>query len=116
MTDTAFSKIGVNGWASYIHDWSMHKGWWEQERNFGEMVALMHSELSEALEEWRKGLPVDLVYEEEGKPEGIPVELVDCIIRILDVLGAYQVDVEVVLAQKMRYNEQRLYRHGGLRA
>ncbi len=36
--------------AKEVHDTAREKGWWDKERNDGEMIALMHSELSEALE------------------------------------------------------------------
>ena len=49
------------------------------------------------------------------KPDGIAVEMCDCIIRILDYLGKEDVDIEAVLEQKHRYNKQRPYKHGGKR-
>jgi len=64
--------------------------WWRDEngdvkdRNVGEMIALMHSELSEALEAHRKNLKDDHLPEFDG----VDVELVDCIIRAMDLLGA----------------------------
>ena len=52
------------------------------------------------------------VYRSE-KPEGIAVEMVDCIIRILDYLSKIGVDIEGIMERKMKYNESRSYRHGG---
>lgn len=49
----------LNGLAQDINDNAVAHGFWEAERNFGEMVALMHSELSEALEEHRSGRPAE---------------------------------------------------------
>jgi NTP pyrophosphatase (non-canonical NTP hydrolase) len=46
------------------------------------------------------------------KPEGWATELADCIIRIMDVCEFYNVDLEKILVEKMRYNETRPYRHG----
>lgn len=49
----------------------------------------------------------------ELKPEGRAVELIDCIIRILDWMGHEQVDVDMLMRRKMDYNKTRPYRHGG---
>ena len=72
-------------------------------RNFGEVVALMHSELSEALEADRKGLKDDKLPHRDGRE----VEFADCIIRILDTAAALGLDVAGALIEKNRYNRQR---------
>ena len=97
-----------------VHETAIEHGWWDQgERNFGEMIALMHSELSEALEAWRNSrTSYDF---REGKAEGWAVELIDCIIRILDFLAFYGIDAGLLLQQKDLYNTARPYRHGGKR-
>ncbi len=97
-----------------IHSTAVDHGWWDNDRSFGEVIALIHSELSEALEEWRQGNPH--VYEKNGKPEGIGIEFADAIIRILDVCEVYGIDIEDCVRRKMEYNKTRPYRHGGLRA
>ena len=102
----------INEWAWIIHQNAVEHGWWDEERSFGDIVALCHSELSEALEEYRSGR--QMVYMgEAGKPEGIAVELADCMIRILDYLAHEDIDVESVMAMKHEYNTTRPYRHGG---
>lgn len=72
-------------------------------RNFGEVVALMHSELSEALEADRKGLMDDKLPHRDGRE----VEFADCIIRILDTAAALGLDVAGALVEKNRYNQER---------
>jgi hypothetical protein len=69
-------------------------------RNFGEVIALMHSELSEALEAHRKSLMDDKLPHRTG----VEVELADCIIRILDTSAALGLDVPGALIEKNRYN------------
>jgi NTP pyrophosphatase (non-canonical NTP hydrolase) len=103
------------------------KGWWDgiedtsifcindegkRARSLPEQIALMHSELSEALEAIRID---DRPYHvnEKGKPEGWGVELADCVIRIMDTCQHYDVDLQGLVELKMRYNETRPHRHGG---
>lgn len=100
-----------------IHAMACAKGWWDADkgtRNFGELMALVHSEVSEALEEYRdrRGTQ-EIHYSDKGKPEGIPIELADVLIRVLDICGAYDIDIEHALRLKMAYNESRPWRHGG---
>lgn len=100
----------------FIHSTAREKGWWDEPRSFGDIIALCHSELSEALEDYRNGLATTAIYftdDDREKPYGIPVELADVIIRILDASGYYGIDIERALEVKVKYNTGRQYRHGG---
>ena len=99
-----------------------NKGFHDKNKTFAEDVALFHSELSEALEEWRNGhAPTEVYFSPsvtaEGvqtkKPEGVPIELADVLIRIFDVSKTYGIDLEAALRLKMEYNRSRPHLHGG---
>jgi len=101
----------INDWAVEIHENAVEHGWWEQEREIPEIIALCHSELSEALESYRNDEP--MYWESNGKPEGIATELVDCVIRVFDFLAHEGINIEDVLEAKHEYNKSRPYKHGG---
>lgn len=89
------------------------KGWHDTKRSDGEMICLMHSELSEALEELRNGKEPTEIYYKGEKPEGVPVEMADVVIRIMDFCGLHDIDLQAAIELKMAYNSKRPYRHGG---
>lgn len=72
-------------------------------RNVGEVIALMHSELSEALEAYRR----DLMDDKLPHRPGIEVEFADCIIRIMDTAAALGLDVAGAVIEKNRFNKER---------
>lgn len=78
----------------------------------GERLALIHSEVSEALEAVREDKPL-VWYEENGKPEGVGIELADAVIRIGDLCEILGVDLESCIQIKTAYNQGRPFRHGG---
>lgn len=72
--------------AAEIHGTAKEKGFWDSERNYGEMLMLIVSELAEALEAHRDGQDPVYYEIEGGKPEGAAIELADAVIRCLDTL------------------------------
>lgn len=108
-TETDFIQ-SFNDYAAYIHDWARRKGFWDGDaRNDGEIIALMHSELSEALEAVRRGDPPD---DKIPQFSGYEAELADCVIRIMDTAAARGLRVGEAIVAKMAYNEGREYKHG----
>lgn len=101
----------INQLAGRIHRNAVDHGWYDESRTFGDIIALCHSELSEALEEHRNGK--GMLYIVDNKPEGIAVEMIDCVIRIFDYLASKDVDIDYILNLKNKYNETRPYKHGG---
>lgn len=120
----------INELVKEAHGNAVSKGWWDEERSFGEIIALIHSEASEALEDYRKGnhpgnvwydrrfpeggIQTVLVMEHDtDKPCGIPSELADIVIRVFDACGRYEINLEEAIREKMAYNTTRPQRHGG---
>ena len=93
--------------ATLISQFMQAQGFWESD-NTGEKIALMHSELSEALEADRKNLDAEHIPGFTGVEE----ELADVIIRILDFAGHHQLRLGEALSAKIAYNLTRPFKHG----
>jgi NTP pyrophosphatase (non-canonical NTP hydrolase) len=104
-----------------VYRFTISKGWAHDGRTFGDEVALMHAEVSEALEAYRQwgykdttGPPISVGGEERlPKPEGVGSECADLLIRLLDTCARHDIDLEWEYERKMAYNRTRTYRHGG---
>lgn len=93
--------------ATLISQFMRAQGFWESD-NTGEKIALMHSELSEALEADRKNLDAEHIPGFTGVEE----ELADVIIRILDFAGHHQLRLGEAISAKIVYNLTRPFKHG----
>jgi NTP pyrophosphatase (non-canonical NTP hydrolase) len=130
----------LNKLAKSIYEQNKSKGFWEGERNFGELLMLVTSELAEALEAHRDGkwtvrkdkeelaaleanasIYPDLKAEYEKEwvlkfkntiKNSVNDEVADALIRILDLCGGLGIDIDYHVAQKLKYNRTRPNKHG----
>ena len=126
MVDSKLNPfVNLDNLAEYIHMQNVSKGFWKDENEVLtamsaedapkvakafklQRVALVHSELSESVEALRK----DAVDDHLPQYPGFAVELVDSLIRIFDMCGAYNIPVSKIMEDKLAYNSNRPYKHG----
>jgi NTP pyrophosphatase (non-canonical NTP hydrolase) len=140
-------RRSISSWQKEVYRNNVAKGWWEDgKRNPYELLALIHSEVSEAVESLRNDEPMlhygkvnpkttasPTVQNSKGesflvgpmgsidgkphlKPEGFASEAADAVIRIMDMCQGLGVDLEHAINLKHEYNKTRPYRHGGKKA
>lgn len=121
---------GLNDLARAIYERNVEKGFYEKEKNIGEMLCLIHSEVSEALEADRNRSYAmltepqrnvlmgwtgsdDFVKDYKDKVKGsFEEEMADIFIRLLDMCAFKGIDIEFHVKAKMRYNLSREKYHG----
>lgn len=96
------------------HEIAVEKGFWDlPDANLGEKLCLVHAEISEALEELRKGNPSYYgYYRADGKPEGFGYELADAVIRIFDLAEHEEIPLGDYIREKLEFNKTRPVMHG----
>lgn len=109
----------LNDLSVIIHQHNINAGWWtdlktgesltgkdehgRDKRNVPEMLALVHSEISEGLEGYRK----DLMDNHLPTRKMFEVEMADTLIRIFDIAGAHKMDLGGAVLEKLAYNQKR---------
>lgn len=119
MTDLSFFKGTAQDdtslltrMAEEVSACNVTNGWYEEDRTFGDDIALLHSEVSEMLEAFRDGQMVTTL-DEKGKPIGMPCEAADVLVRLLDTCKRYEIDLWHEFRQKLDFNWTRGHKHGG---
>ncbi len=120
----------INELAQEVYRRNVEKGFYQEPKNIGEMIALLHSELSEALECDRKDRYANADNEIWARLDASPDkvsfadlfretvkdtfedEIADTFIRLLDVSGFLGIDIQRHIEYKMKYNETREFKHG----
>jgi len=103
----------LNRLAEMIRYDNANKGFTVTIGNIEQKLLLVVSEICEAQDELRDGHDLNEVYYGDlNKPLGFPIEIADAIIRLLDICGAFGIDIERVIDEKLAYNRSRLPKHG----
>lgn len=129
-TRPQYDPLTVSDLVAQAYQNAKDHGFWDNPPEFGTSIALIHSELTEALVEMQVGnricadWPTPAVYYSGGgynataptycckKPEGWAVELADAVIRIASLCGHMGIDLEAVIREKMVFNATRPRMHG----
>ena len=128
-SDKILATTVLDCMAEEVYACNVANEWFEEDRTFGDDIALLHSEVSEMLEAFRDG-QMTTSYEHTvngekiygvfsevdgvlGKPIGMPCEAADVLVRLLDTCKRYDIDLFAEFRQKLDYNWTRGPRHGG---
>jgi len=98
-------KATIKNLVKTCYDNARRKGFWDASDNIPEKVMLVVTELSEGVEAYRRGIVT-------GKKDSFAEELADAVIRICDIAGHLNIDLEKEILDKIEYNRSRPYLHG----
>ena len=99
----------IHSVAKSVYKNAVNHGFWNEEPNDGERMALIHAEISEALEALRDGNPSSNKIMDYSSLEE---ELADAVIRIMDYCFGKDLDIAGAILAKIEYNRSREYMHG----
>jgi NTP pyrophosphatase (non-canonical NTP hydrolase) len=94
----------IKQWQEEIHENAINHGWYDENRPILELLCLIHSEVSEALEAYRK--------RDYGN---FKEEMADIVIRVFDMAEYLDIDIETEMDKKHEINKNRSYKHGNKR-
>ncbi len=99
--DSPLQDLSLNQVSEICHRIAVEKGFWDKERNIGEALMLIVTELAEAMEAHR-------VQDKENFKE----EIADAFIRLFDLCGGLKIDIEAEITKKSEKNKNRPHKHG----
>lgn len=115
----------LNELSKNIYEGNKARGFWDKERNIGETLMLVVTELAEALEAHRAGklstYADKMAYVESDDTaqafkdyikDSFEDEIADAVIRLLDMCGGFGIDIDFHVTSKLMYNSSRPYKHG----
>lgn len=94
-------NMSIKEWCETCHAVAREKGFWEKERNIGEALMLVVTEVGEAMEGYRK-----------QDHDNFREEIADTFIRLFDLCGGLGIDIQSEIAKKVEKNKSRPYKHG----
>ncbi len=108
-----YGNQSLSEMAEEVYAVNVANGWFEEDRTFGDDIALIITEVGEAFDAYRQSQFYDVTDPRFGKPEGVGSELADILIRLLDTAKRRGINLDFEYRRKLEYNKTRGYKHGG---